>query len=184
MMILITGGSGSGKSAFAEEMLLKRPDVDERYYIATMKVYDDEGRQRVQRHRAMRQNKGFLTIEQPENIQDAAQKMGGQRNAVLIECMSNLVANEMYREERCTCEEVVEKIMKGIEDLLCKTEDMIIVTNNVFEDGVLYDEDTEAYLNALSLINRMLVKKAAAVVEVVVGIPIWWKGGEEKYESN
>ncbi|MEI3187291.1 MAG: bifunctional adenosylcobinamide kinase/adenosylcobinamide-phosphate guanylyltransferase [Lachnospiraceae bacterium] len=62
MIHLITGGSGSGKSAFAENCVMQS-GAFERFYIATMKVWGEEGRRRVEKHRKMRQGKGFVTIE-------------------------------------------------------------------------------------------------------------------------
>ena len=52
MFVTVTGGSGSGKSAFAEEQILKFPEKN-RLYIATMVCFDEESRQRVKRHRKM-----------------------------------------------------------------------------------------------------------------------------------
>ena len=62
MITLITGGSGSGKSAYAEERITGFGER-ERIYIATMYPFDEESRQRVKRHRAMREKKNFQTIE-------------------------------------------------------------------------------------------------------------------------
>ena len=62
MMILVTGGSGSGKSAFAEDQVVSFGEA-ERVYIATMFPFDEESKKRVQRHRNMRSGKGFETIE-------------------------------------------------------------------------------------------------------------------------
>lgn len=58
----------------------------------------------------MRAGKGFLTIEQPRRLKEAAKKVATERvpagkaaagvgKTVLLECMSNLVANEMFSEE-------------------------------------------------------------------------------------
>lgn len=47
MMILVTGGSGSGKSAFAEDCVVSFGKTD-RIYIATMYPFDEESRKRVQ----------------------------------------------------------------------------------------------------------------------------------------
>lgn len=58
MMILITGGSGSGKSAYAEQTVLAQ-GAARRYYIATMRPWDEECRRRIARHRQMRADKGF-----------------------------------------------------------------------------------------------------------------------------
>ena len=62
MMILVTGGSGSGKSAFAEDCIVAFGNA-RRIYIATMYPFDEESRKRVKRHQAMRQGKGFDTLE-------------------------------------------------------------------------------------------------------------------------
>ena len=62
MMILVTGGSGSGKSAFAEDCVLALGEK-KRIYIATMFPFDEESKKRVARHRNMRKGKGFETVE-------------------------------------------------------------------------------------------------------------------------
>ena len=65
MIHLVIGGSGSGKSEFAENLL---EDSQRKYYIATMQVYEEEGRKKVARHRRLRAGKGFQTIEQPRDM--------------------------------------------------------------------------------------------------------------------
>ena len=46
------------------------------------------------------------------------------------------------------------------------------MTNNVFEDGVCYDESTMNYIKAMGIVNRGLTEMAERVVEVVAGIPV------------
>ena len=67
MLILVSGGAGSGKSEFAEG-LVTFSGLDGRVYLATMKVWDAESVRRVERHRQMRAGKGFETLECPENL--------------------------------------------------------------------------------------------------------------------
>lgn len=182
MLILITGGSGSGKSAYAEDYITKVFKYSRKYYIATMQVYDEEGKEKVFKHQKMREGKGFLTIEQSTDIQEAANKMEKDttiENVGLLECMSNLVANEMFHEGQIRdCELVKKSIIGGIEELLKKVKDLIIVTNNVFEDGITYDETTMKYIKTMGCINQELAKMADKVIEVVVGIPIKVKEGK------
>ena len=59
MIVLVTGGSGCGKSTWAEKLADTLPR-ENRFYIATMQVYDEESRNRVQRHRMQRADKGFI----------------------------------------------------------------------------------------------------------------------------
>lgn len=92
MMILVTGGSGSGKSAFAEDQVVAFGEA-ERIYIATMFPFDEESRKRVQRHQNMRKGKGFETIECYTGLERVRVPEG---STVLLECMSNL------RQMRCS----------------------------------------------------------------------------------
>ena len=53
MITLITGGSGSGKSAYAEKYICHASNekgYKEKYYIATMQVFDDEGQRKIDTH--------------------------------------------------------------------------------------------------------------------------------------
>lgn len=171
MILAVLGGSGSGKSAYAEEraVFVQRKAL---YYLATMKVYDNEGREKIEKHRQLRAGKGFITIEKPENIETALNKIE-VNSTVLIECLSNLTANEMFKEQAVMeCAYVVERVTEGIKILLQKVEHLIIVTNNVFEDGIQYDEATKQYIEALAQINNEVAAMADEVVEVVVGLPL------------
>ena len=194
MITLVTGGSGSGKSAYAESLLSSCEGI--RYYIATMQIYDAEGEKKVERHRKLRAGKGFLTIESPINVgkiqfacageaeqaqyrQEVERKVQGssEKKSALLECMSNLTANEMFTKDGMKSEEeVVEKIVSEIQTLSQKLDNLVIVTNNVFEDGVIYDAGTMEYLRALGRINAALARLADRVAEVVVGIPVELKG--------
>ena len=173
MMTLIIGGSGSGKSAYAENYMNSISEDRKKYYIATMQIYDEEGKRKVERHRMLRGGKGFSTIEQPVDIGKAAEKMEDGERTALLECISNLTANEMFLEEiHGTEEAITEKIVGGIAVLNRELTHLVIVSNNVFEDGNVYDKTTMAYIRAMGRINQKLAEMADEVVEVVVGIPI------------
>ena len=176
-MTLILGGSGSGKSAYAEDYLLRVAGDKNKYYIATMQIRDAEMQAKVDRHHRLRQGKGFTTIEQPTALEQAASQMEPEA-AVLLECMSNLTANEMFQGEEQVAEEIVaERILHGVAMLKGQVKHLVIVTNNVFEDGIVYEESTVKYIRAMGRINEKLAEQADRVVEVVVGIPVVVKEG-------
>ena len=179
MMVLVVGGSGSGKSSYAEEMAvsLAQESVKQiamkKYYLATMQVFDKEGREKVDRHRNLRRGKGFLTIEQPTGIWGALEKMEDGDRTVLLECISNLTANEMFPEEQAVTEmQVTDNVIRDIKMLKDQTNHLIVVSNNVFEDGITYDDATTKYIQAMGKINQKLAALADRVVEVVAGIPV------------
>ncbi len=175
MMVLVIGGSGSGKSSYAEEtaVSLAQSSDMKKYYLATMQIFDEEGQSKVMRHKRLRSGKGFFTIEQPTEIHKAAVKMAPGEKTVLLECISNLTANEMFSDgKKQEKEQVVEKIIKGIRMLKKETTHLIVVSNNVFEDGIVYDKETMEYIEAMGKINQELADMAEQVVEVAAGIPI------------
>lgn len=169
-LTLVSGGSGSGKSLYAESLVLQS-DCSQRVYLATMRVWDEECRRRVERHRAMRSTKDFRTIEQPVDLTDVRVP---ENSVVLMEDLSNLVANECYG--GCGFAAAEERIMEGVDKLCQNASEIIIVTNELFSDGVEYDPSTAAYLALLARLNRAIAQRAQQVVEVVAGIPIFWKG--------
>ena len=175
MMVLVTGGSGSGKSAFAEDKILSFGQ-GRRIYIATMHPYDEESYKRVARHQKMRAGKGFETVECYTGLKEAELP---EDCIVLLECMSNLVANEMF-EETGAGEKTVEAVMEGIRNLKKKARHVVIVTNEIFSEAASYEGDTVRYQEYLGKINQEMGKMADEVVEVVYGIPIWHKGGRHE----
>lgn len=170
MISLVTGGSGSGKSAFAEDLTVCL-DGTRRIYIATMYPFDKESQDRVKRHQQIRKGKNYETIECYTNLCGVSIPPD---SIVLLECMSNLVANEMYQEQGAG-ERTVEAIMSGLDYLCDIAAHVCIVSNEVFSDGQVYEEETNRYLSYLGKINREVAKKADLVVEVVYKIPIYHK---------
>lgn len=174
MIVLVTGGSGSGKSAFAEDKVLSFGEA-RRIYIATMYPFDMESKKRVHRHRNMRAGKGFETVECYTNLKDL---LLPKDSVVLLECMSNLVANEMFQKHGAK-ERTVEEILEGIREIAGYVRHLVIVTNEIFSEAEFYDGETETYRKYLGEINRSLGEMADEVYEVVYGIPLCVKGGRK-----
>ncbi|MHB1150843.1 MAG: bifunctional adenosylcobinamide kinase/adenosylcobinamide-phosphate guanylyltransferase [Eubacteriales bacterium] len=171
MITLVTGASSSGKSAFAESVaVLQRTDF--MFYIATMHSYDNETVRRIKSHRKMRADKHFETIERYVDI-------GGinlpEKTTCLLECMSNLLANEMYDSDGSK-DKADDKIISDIKLISEKAIHLIIVTNEIFSDGMIYDSFCTDYIDKLGKINSEIARFADKAVEVVAGIPIYHKG--------
>lgn len=170
MIALVTGGSGSGKSAWAEG-LCAALQPGEKTYIATMDPHGGGARARIARHRAMRAGKGFRTEERPRSLSGLA--LGGADTA-LLECMSNLTANVMF--SPAPPADCAGRIWGDLEPLMDRCGNLVVVSNEIFSDGVAYDPDTTAYLAALGDLNRRIAARADLVAEIVCGLPIFWKG--------
>ncbi len=173
MFTVVTGGSGSGKSAFAEDLITAAGE-SKRIYIATMYPYDKESYQRIARHRRMRADKKFETME----CYTGLEKLRIPKDScVLLECMSNLVANEMFMEEGAG-EDTVEAVCKGISGLRNQAAHLCVVTNEIFSEAASYEGDTKRYQEYLGKINEKMTLLADQAAEVVYGIPIWIKKPE------
>ena len=186
MLHIVYGGSASGKSSYAESFAMSLQGEGRLLYIATMYPYkwnmteiDPETMQRIERHRAMRADKGFDTVECYRHVEHIVAK---RQDVLLLECMSNLLANEMYLEPDSnagsdmaeTMSPVSNKIVQALIDLSTRVQELVIVTNDVFSDGgsLTYDESTREYVKNLAEINCALAREAATVTEVVCGIPV------------
>lgn len=199
MLHIVYGGSASGKSSYAESFAMSLQGEGRLLYIATMYPYkwntteiDPETMQRIERHRAMRADKGFDTVECYRHVEHIVAK---RQDVLLLECMSNLLANEMYLEpdsddgglaetmsevEKAgvgmseTLSPVSKKIVQVLVNLSTRVQDVVIVTNDVFSDGgsLTYDESTREYVKNLAEINCALARVAETVTEVVCGIPV------------
>ena len=199
MLHIVYGGSASGKSSYAESFAMSLQGEGRLLYIATMYPYkwntteiDPETMQRIERHRAMRADKGFDTVECYRHVEHIVAK---RQDVLLLECMSNLLANEMYLEPDSddgglaetmsevektgvgmseTLSPVSKKIVQALVNLSTRVQDVVIVTNDVFSDGgsLTYDESTREYVKNLAEITCALAREAATVTEVVCGIPV------------
>lgn len=199
MLRLITGASCSGKSAYAEKLavsLKKEHPCGTLYYVATMIPYDAECKARIMRHRSMRDGKGFVTKEQPVHL---AAVSAGSEDVLLIECLSNLLANELYEEGGSLAACVMaatgdmgkkdaaglwdrdlqypslleQHVIQPILHLSRQAAEVLVVTNEVFSEGLYaYTEETCRYVQLLGLLNQQLAKLSGTCTEVVCGIPV------------
>lgn len=130
MRYLITGGSASGKSFYAEELAscLGLPV----YYLATMQGYGEEGEKRVKRHRFLRSGRNFHTIEKSLAVNEI---MIPKESVVLLECLSNLLANEMLDPLGIGADGLVAGVLRQVELLSETTTHLIVVSNDIGFDG-------------------------------------------------
>lgn len=196
MMELVTGGSGSGKSAYAESvicgkhrLLCETTENAPLYYIADMVPYGRETEKKIEAHRKMRAGKGFATLEWyvdlPGKISapDSPELKG---SCVLLECVSNLTANEMYEPggAQNTGGDTPESVIKGVRMLKDQCAHLVVVTNDVFRESVPDSEEMTAYKDNLGMINRALAEMADQVTEVVFGVPVCIKSGSDMADGT
>lgn len=167
MLSLIIGGSGSGKSAFAEALCCRLNGP--RLYLAAMIAVDGESREKIEKHRRQRSGMHFETLECPFCLEQAEIPEGSN---ALLEDLSNLLANELFSPSGGGAEAV----RRGLRKARTICANLTVVTNEVFSDGADVGDGTEVFLRELARLNRELAAQADLVVEVVCGLPNVLKG--------
>lgn len=165
MIYLISGGSGSGKSKFAEDEAVKYKG--RKLYIATMENKSSSAKKRILKHRNMRQGKGFETLEKEKYFKDINLS---DYKIVLLECLPNLTANHIYGGGN------IDMLYDDVDYLLKKAENLIIVTNDISSCALHYDEEVYKYMKVLNKLACRIAEHADKVIEVTAGIPIYHKG--------
>ncbi len=172
MISLVIGTPDSGKSAIAEDLAMQMQGP--RYYIATMQVCDEESRARKIRHVKNREGKGFITLELPFDIGGATSCIQDQDPTLLLECVANLVGNELHDNPGRTVPGIndpvaqtafVRELLSEISALADHAEHLIVVTNEFTADAS-YDDDTLLYLRLLNSLNEELIRIADRVYDL------------------
>ena len=106
-LIYVTGGAKSGKSKFAEDLLLSLNSGKEKnIYLATSQVFDEEMEMKVLIHKERRQDK-WETIESYKDFSNSLknafvkEKSQGERvfkNNMLVDCLTNMVSNIIFED--------------------------------------------------------------------------------------
>jgi len=167
MLTLVIGGAGSGKSAFAEALVCRRNG--KKLYLATMLPHGAEAMTRIEKHRAQRAGRGFETLERGLDLEHAAIPAGAD---ILLEDLSNLLANEIFDPAGGG----VDAARRGIEHLISESDNLTVVTNEIFSDGADYDAESLRYMRLLAGLNREIAARADLAVELVCGLPNVLKG--------
>ena len=166
MIWVIYGGAASGKSNVGENLAQKLGA--KLLYVAAMKNENAESDEKVQKHKTKRFGKGFNTFEKPIGL-SIGDTLG--YDTILIECMSNWVANEMFGGN-------LELIHNFIKDMQSVDKNFVIISNDIFCDGLNYEPSVIDYMKTLASFNLQLAAISHVFIEVIAGQPLCLKGAE------
>lgn len=165
---MMLGRSNSGKSWFAERQAA-RMARGRLLYVATMVAVDEEGAARIARHRKQREGLGFTTHELPTGITAVE---AAPEDTVLLEDVSNLLANHLFGGENAGLAEALAEI----EALAARCDNLLAVSFYGLHQSDEYDEGTNRYIAELDRINGLLEARADVVVMMENGEPVVKKG--------
>lgn len=181
MIVFVSGGARSGKSAVAEAAALDAAGGGLAYYIATARVSDDEMAARVARHQRSRGD-GWVTLEAPIALASAIAQVpdGG---AALIDCLTLWASQVLYPQEADTDRPTPKQALvdlAGCLDSARRRGVALIIVSNDLNEALLPDRANESadvwrYVEFLQRAHRLVARRADSVLEVVVGQCIEWK---------
>jgi len=180
-IILITGGSRSGKSAFAEKTAEALPGPHA--YIATCPVIDPETEERIRKHREARRGKGWKTIEETIDLAGVIRRTGACR-VLLVDCLTLWINNLLYeagkRGKIFTEEAAVGRCRELTDSCGAFGGTVIFVTNELGMGIVPENETARRFRDIAGRCNQEIAAAADTVTLVVSGIPLNLKSKELK----
>lgn len=190
-LIFVTGGAKSGKSKFAEEMLLKLNNGKQKnIYLATSLVFDEEMKEKVRLHKKRRKDEWF-TVETYKNFENELSNFFENndkiKNNMLVDCLTNMITNIIFENQNIDWNnfekklyiQTLEKLNKDVEHSVIELlnvadqfENAIIVSNELGM-GLVPSYPLGRYFREIAgKMNQIVAETADEVYLVVSGIPM------------
>jgi adenosylcobinamide kinase / adenosylcobinamide-phosphate guanylyltransferase len=167
---LVTGGARSGKSTFAEKLVLSFASPPA-MYIATAEPLDDEMHARIALHRSRRQDDQWRTIEVPRSIDVAL--ASAPHAPALMDCLT-LLASNVYL-ERAHHEDALAAVLEEVAAIVgaarSREGEVVVVSNEIGMGLVPETALGRGFRDALGLANQAVAAASATVTLMVSGIP-------------
>ena len=163
-IILITGGARSGKSTYAEKLALSLSTHP--IYIATARIWDEEFRQRVQKHQE-RRKENWQNIEEEKILS----KHNVEGRTVLIDCITLWSTNFFY-DLQANIDASLAAVKDEFDRFTAQDATFIFVTNEIGNGGTSTDKLQRKFTDLLGWINQYVASKADEVILMVSGIPV------------
>ena len=167
-VVLITGGSRSGKSSYAEKMAL---DLSENpVYLATARIWDEEFRERVRRHQA-RRGPQWTNIEEEKYL--SRHDLSGR--VVVVDCLTLWCTNFFFDLES-DVDRALEAAKAEFDRFTAQDATFLFVTNEIGMGGTSDNEIQRKFTDLQGWMNQHAASRADEVILMVSGIPVKIKG--------
>ncbi|SFD77930.1 bifunctional adenosylcobinamide kinase/adenosylcobinamide-phosphate guanylyltransferase [Thermophagus xiamenensis] len=177
MLYFITGGQRSGKSSYAQRLALQL--TDRPVYLATARIWDEDFRQRVERHR---QDRGpeWTNLEEPIHLWRA--NIDGR--VVVLDCITLWLTNLFFENKEKSVDEVLELAKREFEKLLAKNATLIVISNEIGMGGHAENAVARRFTDLQGWMNQYIASKADEVTLMVAGLPLTVKPGKQEKRSE
>lgn len=178
-IVLVSGGSRSGKSVLAEKKAYEYGDGSV-LYLATAIPTDDDMRERIRIHRERRDSR-WDTYEGYRDLGDVLKNT--EKTTALLDCITVFITNFMFEEDRdfdtiskeevaILQEQIIEEITKVVESARIHDKNLILVTNEVGMSLVPSYRLGRIFSDINGKVNEILAGLADEVYFSVCGLPM------------
>lgn len=165
MLYFITGGQRSGKSSYAQKLALEKSDNP--VYLATARIWDEDFRQRVQRHQSDR-GAEWTNLEETVNISDA----GVTGRVVVLDCITLWLTNLFFDHQEKSVDEVLTMAKAEFDRLLKKEATLIVISNEIGLGGHAESAVARRFTDLQGWMNQYIASLADEAVLMVSGLPL------------
>ncbi len=164
MLYYITGGERSGKSRHAQDLALQLSNSP--YYLATSRIWDDNHRQRIDRHIADRDDR-WTSIEEEKELSKVIQN----DSVVVIDCVTLWLTN-FFVDTKNDIEKSLSQAKSEFDKLLALNATIIIISNEIGMGVHATTEIGRKFTELQGWMNQHIAKHADKAILMVSGIPI------------
>lgn len=174
-IILVTGGCRSGKSNFALDLAEKKSP--HRLFVATCPVIDHEMTDRVDKHKAERCGRGWVTVEEETNIAAVLDSSKNIYDVILVDCITLWVNNILFNSPAEKMDKAyTDNVVSLCREWLGRAKDidvtLVCVTNELGLGIVPENKLARIYRDIVGSCNQMIAAAASEVYLVSCGIPL------------
>jgi adenosylcobinamide kinase / adenosylcobinamide-phosphate guanylyltransferase len=166
--IFVLGGVRSGKSRFAQRLALHL--AKDPVYLATSRIYDDDHRQRIERHRKER-GPEWTTIEEPEHL--SGSQIAGR--VVVVDCLT-LWLNNCFMSASSDPDRTLDFVNAELDRLFGVPATLILVSNEIGQGVHAATEIGRRFTDLQGLLNQLVAARADNVMLMIAGLAQQIKG--------
>jgi adenosylcobinamide kinase / adenosylcobinamide-phosphate guanylyltransferase len=165
-LTLVLGGARSGKSRYAESLVMALPSPW--LYVATAEARDSEMAERVAVHQG-RRGPSWMTVETPRDIAGAL--AANANTPTLVDCLTLWLSNVLLADADVDAE------IEYLDGALARATAPIVLVANEVGSGIVPDNALgRRFRDLQGLLNQRIAARADRVFLVVAGLPLTLKG--------
>jgi adenosylcobinamide kinase/adenosylcobinamide-phosphate guanylyltransferase len=163
-VIFITGGQRSGKSRFAMQKALEL--TEQPVYIATSRIWDDDFKNRVDRHKRDR-TENWINIEEEKEL--SKHNLTGK--TIVLDCITLWLTN-FFSDNNFDVDKSLEEAKKEWDKFIDQDFTAFVISNEIGMGVHAETEGARKFTDLQGWMNQYIAKQADEVLLMVSGLPI------------